>query len=132
MKTTVLVFGSEIVKEDSLALKVADILKEDKSLLRSIKVVKYSRLDDILERKNERIVILDVAKGIEDVALLNDFHTIRKKDISTIHDFNLGYYLKLMEAIGEVKNIKIIAIPYHASNKIEEIAKKVKMLLNKI
>lgn len=131
MKTTVLVFGSEIVKEDSIALKIADILKKDKSLPRKIKIIECSQLNDIFKHKNERIVILDVAKGIEDVALLDDLHTIRKKGISTIHDFNLGYYLKLMEAIGELKKMEIIAIPYHANN-IEEIAKKVKILLNKI
>lgn len=102
---TVLCFGNEYVKEDSLAKEIADELK-----IEGVTFSKCDNLNDVLDQKGE-IFILDVAKGITEIKVFDDIDKINTNSITSLHDFDLGYFLKLMKEIGRIKQIKIIALP---------------------
>jgi len=96
-----LAFGSHYEK-DNLAWEIA------KSLT-GVKVELCSRPEDIIDVDDD-IYIIDVVKGLTSVRLL-DLDDIKTKKSLTTHDFDVGFFLKLMEGIGKVRNIKIIGIP---------------------
>jgi len=107
MKTLVLAFGNEYVKEDSLAIEISKELKLD-----NIEVKRCHSVDDLYNYQDyERIFILDVVKDIEKTMLITDIDRIKGHKLYSLHDFDLGFFLKLMKELGMLKEIKIIGIP---------------------
>lgn len=124
MKTVILVFGSEVIKSDNLALNLYDELREEFSHLEFVKCFNPEDLYDYLEY--DQIYILDVIEGIDDVQMIKDLNLIKEKKLYTIHDLDLGFTLKLMKKLGKSKKIKVIGIPMKmekkkAKQKVEEI-----------
>jgi len=99
-------FGNEFLKEDSLAKELADELRID-----DIEFVKCNSPEDMLAESQEDYVILDVAEGIEEVLLIESLSQLQTHNMVSLHDFDLSYFLKLMRNMGQLKEIKIIAIP---------------------
>ncbi len=120
---TVLCFGNEAIKEDMLAKEIADELEID-----GIKFVKCSSVDDLLSYSGN-VYIMDVAKGLKEVTLIEDIRKLESNKLISLHDFDLGFFLKLMNEIGKIKNVKIIGIPME-SNK-EDAKKGVMKILKK-
>lgn len=116
---TVLCFGNEYIDSDSLPKQLADELK-----IEGVEFIKCDNLNDLLEREGE-IYILDVAKGINEIKVFDDINKLNTKSITSLHDFDLGYFLKLMKAIGKIEKIDIIAIPigYDKEKAKEELKK---------
>lgn len=132
----IFVFGSEIVENDRLAFKVADKILEmcDKGGAKDqVQIVKCTDPEEMLalpkaELEGQDVAVLDVAKGIQNVQPLM-IDDLQPKGIFTIHDFNLGMYLKLLQATGEVRNIRIVGIPYGTAEDPESIARKAMEIL---
>ena len=122
---TVLCFGNEYIKEDALAKEIADELK-----IENVRFVKCDDLNQILDYKNENLFILDVAEGISKIEIIKDIDKIKTKNITSLHDFDLGYFLKLMKEIGKLKAINIIAIPIGMDK--EKAKKELKSIFQKI
>ncbi len=132
----IFVFGSEIVEKDKLAFKIADAIiamRDAEGAKNNIQFIKCTDPEEMLELpkaelEGQDVAVLDAAKGIKDVQplLIDDF---QPKGIFTIHDFNLGLYLKLLQTTGEVRNIRIVGIPYDCKEAPEKIAKKVREIL---
>lgn len=116
---TVLCFGNEYVDSDSLPKQIADELK-----IKGVTFLKCNNLNDVLEKTGE-VFILDVAKGIDDIKVFDDLSKINAKNITSLHDFDLGYFLTLMKTIGKIEKIRIIAIPigYDKEKAKEELKK---------
>ena len=117
----VLCFGNEYIKEDALAKEIADELK-----LPGIEFIKCDNLNQIFDYDEKELLILDVAKGITEIAIFDDINKLRAKSINSLHDFDLGYFLKLMKEMGKLDKINIIAIPIgydkeKAKEKLKEI-----------
>ena len=108
----ILVFGNPYLKEDSLAVKIGKKLH-----LKGFKVVHCSKPDDLLNHDINQSVILDVAKGIEEVTLFNDIDSLEFSVIFSLHDFDLGYFLKLMKETGKLGKTNIIGIPLEYDEK---------------
>ena len=104
---TVLCFGNEFIKEDSLAKEIADEL-----FIKNVRFVKCDNLSEILEYREENLYILDVAEGIDEVKVIEDIDNINTRNIISLHDFDLGYFLRLMKENGKIKKIRVIAIPF--------------------
>ena len=116
----ILCFGSEMIKEDKLALEIADEL--------GVETVKCTHADDVLKFRDEKeITILDVAKGIDEVKVIDDLNKLKNKNIISLHDFDLAEMLKIMKEVYNTK-VKIIAIPYGVQK--EKAIKEVKKILN--
>jgi Ni,Fe-hydrogenase maturation factor len=97
------VFGNEYLEQDSLARKVASCLED-------IELVHSRSPDDLLEAEGE-MIILDVAKGITEPRLITDTSKLKAANIVSMHDFDLGYFLRLLDELGTPKKVKIIALP---------------------
>lgn len=107
-------FGNEFFEKDSITKKIAD-LKID-----NIEFVKCNNPEDILDNNENKIIILDVIRGINKIQLLtiDDLDRIKTNNKVTAHDLDLGFYLKLYKELGKLKKkeIKIIGIPFGEGN----------------
>ncbi|MDO8740779.1 MAG: hypothetical protein Q7J54_04390 [Candidatus Woesearchaeota archaeon] len=123
--TAVLCFGNEFLENDSLAKKIADEIK-----LEGFEFIKTDNVDDILNYANsDELYILDVVENIRKTVLIKNIDDLKSSKICTLHDFDLGFYLKLMKEIGKIKEIRIIGIPQEGNT--EEIKKEVIDILRK-
>ena len=116
-------FGNEFLEKDSLAKTIVDEIKVD-----GIEFVKCDGISDIFLEKD--IIILDVVEGINDVILIEDTNQLKKFNIMSLHDFDLGFFLKLMKEMKQLKKVKIIGIPMKGD--IESIRRKVISILNPV
>ncbi len=117
----VLCFGSEVIEGDDVAIKICENLKG------KIPGIEFSRCDDpadVMDYEDE-VVILDVVKNLDNVSFVG-IDSINKKNMYTLHDFDLAFYLKLAEQMGKT-NFKILGIPFGSSA--EETTEKVKEML---
>ena len=127
-------FGNPYVEEDNAALKLADIFsastadkKAGKPLV-GFEFIKCETPDYLLDFEGETIFILDVVRGIKEVSIIDDIAKLEPHSLVSLHDFDLCFFLKLIQAAGQVRNIKIIGIPYcrKASEVKDEVTKKLK------
>lgn len=124
----VLCFGQELVEEDELAKKILPELREKNP------EVNFIPCPDPLEilshqEKEEDFLILDVA-NVPKVTLIDDVNKIKEKKLSTAHDFDLGFFLKLMENFSKNLKIRIICLPQKGNKK--EIVREVKKILDNL
>ena len=98
----ILVFGNKDIKEDSLAIEISKELEN---------AVVCEKPEDILKYLNDEITILDVARGISKVTLIEDLDKVDSFRFCSLHDFDIGFFMKLLKEIGRIENIKIIGIP---------------------
>jgi len=126
---TILVFGNPLVNEDALALKIADKLSLLPEINGKFKFIKTDSLDN-LEDYGEKLLILDVATNIKKVELITDLKNLEQNKIYSMHDFDLGFNLKLLMKLRKIKSVKIIAIPLNYSEKqaLIEIKEKLKSI----
>ena len=106
-------FGNPYIKEDSIALELADILNADKELNKRFQFIKCTSPDFLLnEDVPDDLIIIDVVKGIDEVKVMHDIENLRLSKSTTVHDFDLGNTLKLLKSRGYLKKVIIIALPY--------------------
>lgn len=119
---TILCFGNEFLKKDSLAKEIADELK-----IKNVKFIKCDDLNNIFDYKDKDMYLLDVAEGIDNIKIFNDISKLKTKNITSLHDFDLGYFLRLMKEVGQITRINIIAIPVNYNK--EKAKKELRKLL---
>lgn len=101
---TVYVFGNEFLEGDTFAHEVA-------SHLLQVKVEKCRSPDDLLSVDEQEILLLDVVKGVEKPVLLQNVDQLKSRKLMSLHDFDLGFFLKLLDELGLGKKIKILGVP---------------------
>ncbi|MFH1590576.1 MAG: hypothetical protein ABIC95_01475 [archaeon] len=101
---TLYVFGNEHLDSDNLAIDVA-------SNIPSVKAVHCHSPDDLLDVAESELLIMDVVKGIDKPMLISDPSQLKTRNIVSLHDFDVGYFLNLMESLDMGKRIKIIGVP---------------------
>ena len=116
-------FGNEHFPGDERALEIANHLSYP-----GYEFVPMLRPEDLLQTKDD-LWILDTVKGIDKVQLLNDINDLELTPSSTCHDLDLGFYLKLMEASGQVQKVNIIGIPFGEAD-IQAVICEIKKLLS--
>jgi len=107
---TIYVFGNPLVKEDSLPLKLIDKLKKE---FPSLEFKEFDTVED-LELEKE-LNIIDTVKGIKKVELIEDIDKIVTDKIYSMHDFDLGYNLKLLKKMKMIDKVKIFGVPMSIS-----------------
>mgnify|MGYP001344903027 CR=1 FL=1 len=119
----ILVFGNPYLKEDTLALKVAQSLE-----IEGVEFKATANLNDLLDEKYE--AILDVAYGVPRVVLLDNLDKLKEHKLVSLHDYDVSFFLKLMKAMGKLQQVKIIAISitYDFEKALEETSKLIKSL----
>ena len=108
----ILVFGNPLVKKDSLPLKLLPELRKN---FPSITFKEFDAVED-LQKEGRNLIILDTVKGIQNACLLN-LNSIKIDKIYSLHDFDLGYSLKLLKKLDKIDNAKIIAVPMNIDEK---------------
>lgn len=118
-------FGSESEKQ---AWEIVEKIKND---FTELDFVKSESVADIFEEKND-LLILDVVKGLKKPEFI-PVDRIKERNIFTLHDFDLGFFLKLMKEAGKIGNVHIIGVPESFDEKhIKETKKLLKSYLKKV
>lgn len=107
IKKKILVFGNALVKEDSLPLRLLQKLRQ------AFKEIEFKELDSTedLQHEGRNLAILDSAAGITKVQMISSIDSIKLNKRYSIHDFDLGYNLRLLKKAGLIDSVRIIAVP---------------------
>jgi Ni,Fe-hydrogenase maturation factor len=111
----ILCFGNPYIEKDSLAIKIGKELKNHEIII-------CESTNDLLYQESFDY-ILDVAEGIKKTTIIEDVNKLKENKLFSLHDFDLSFFLKLMQKIGRIDKIKIIAVPmnYEKEKAIEEV-----------
>ena len=120
---TIYVFGNPLVKEDSLPLKLIEKLRRE---FPSLEFKEFDTVED-LELEKE-LNIIDTIKGIKKVELIEDIDKLVTEKIYSMHDFDLGYNLKLLKKMKMIDKVRIFGIPFDMNEKeaFEQLNKSIK------
>jgi Ni,Fe-hydrogenase maturation factor len=120
----ILCFGTKLVENDDVALKVCELLKND---FADAEFIVCDDPSEILEHADGAI-ILDVVKGIDHVQFTDD-DLLKERNLYTLHDFDLGFFIRLWRSIGGPKT-KILGLPY--GKPAQTMLNDVKRILNEL
>lgn len=118
----VFVFGNPVVEKDSLPLRILPELKKRFPMIEFVN----SDPTELLEYDDEAW-ILDAAEGIDDVEILSDISRLDLPKRFSVHDYDLTVDLHLLQKLGKLQQVKIIAVPMGMEEK-EALTKVEKVL----
>ena len=103
----VLVFGNLLLENDSLPLRLLPKLRE------RFFDVEFKEVDPTegLESEGRDLVILDSVEGIDEVMVIDSIERLHANRVCSMHDFDLGYNLKLLKKVGKIDSVRIIGVP---------------------
>ena len=103
----VLVFGNPLIEEDSIALRLIPLLKK------RFPEVEFKESDptEDLEKEGRDLLIMDAAKGIPAVTLIEGTKPFELSGRCSLHDFDLPISLRLLKRLGAIDSVRIIAVP---------------------
>jgi Ni,Fe-hydrogenase maturation factor len=107
MPPKIFIFGNPLLKEDSLPLKMMPSLKE---ALPDIDFIELDPNED-LESLEKEANIIDTVFGIEKVRVIEDIDSIQESPKLSMHDFDLGFNLKLLKKMGRLETVRIFGVP---------------------
>lgn len=112
-KYKVLIFGNPILKEDSLPIKLIGKLRA------RFPEVEFKEFDpnENLEKEGRNLKIIDTVEGIKEVMIIRDIDSIKTQRVYTMHDFDLGYSLKLLKKLNYIDTVTIFGVPMKISEK---------------
>lgn len=124
-KMRILVFGNPYLEEDSKAVRIA------KKLEKKLKETEFkitAEINDLLGEEYD--AIMDVAYGIKETTIINETEKLKKHKLISLHDYDVGFFLKLLKELGKLEKKPIIAIPItgeeeKTTKETEEIIKKI-------
>ncbi|NTV22985.1 MAG: hypothetical protein HGA85_01235 [Nanoarchaeota archaeon] len=118
-KIRIFVVGNSLVDIDSLPLR---ILPELRKKMPSVDFVEFDPTEEFPVKDP---IILDTVINAETVSIFTDINKIELQSICSLHDFDLGYNLKLLKKLGQIKSVKIIGVPPNIEEAVavEEICK---------
>lgn len=119
----ILCYGNPFIREDNLAVRLASILK-----IEGYEFIPSDNPQDVINH-SDAYAIMDVTFGITEIKVLEDFTKLKPKNMASLHDFDLSFFLKLMHETGKIKEMKIIALP--AKMDINEAAEELRNILTK-
>lgn len=106
-KKTIYIFGNALLDFDNAPIKLMPELQK-----------MFPEIDFIIQDPNENLkpqdkelVIIDTVVGPRDVVIIDDINKIETNSSCSMHDFDLGFNLKLLYKIGQLEKIKIYGVP---------------------
>ncbi len=121
----ILVFGNPLVKKDSLPIK---FLPKIRKAFPNIEFIEFDPTEN-LEKQGKNLTIIDTVKDIKKVTIINSIEKIITNKIYSMHDFDLGYNLKILKKLDLIDSVKIIGIPEKISEK--ELLSQLQSILRK-
>ena len=85
-----------------------------------------------LEEEGDTLNIIDTVEGIKKVVVITDIEQIERHKIYSMHDFDLGYNLKLLKKMGYLKSIRIFGVPMKISESeaIKQLSSSIRAILS--
>lgn len=128
----IIALGNEHIEADSLAINLAKEISKELDL--EIEIIQSTGEYLTATKDQKNLLIIDVAKDIKELTLINSIDKLQVSKITSLHDFDIAYYMKLQKELGEVKEIKIIALPIqipkeHITKTKENLKKQIQLLL---
>jgi Ni,Fe-hydrogenase maturation factor len=117
----ILCFGNPYLKDDSLAIQIADHFAANP--VKDIEFIKCVAPDEVLNYIGKDFCILDVVKDLKEPRLFDNIDQLVANNLVSLHDFDLGFFLKLMKETGRIDKVRIIGIPMDAT--VAEVKEKV-------
>jgi len=104
----ILIFGNPLVPQDSLAINLIPKLQEQ------FPSKEFLHLDptENLEQYGKHLTIIDVVHGIKEPIIITNPDKLSTQKISSMHDFDLTYNLKLLIQAKKIQTVKILGLPY--------------------
>lgn len=118
--------GNELVEEDSLPIQLKDNLI---SLFPNIKFEEFDPTENLPE-DCDHLVLLDTVSGIEKSMIFDDVDAFSSQKAYSMHDFDLGWQLKLYKKLKMIEKVTIIGIPM--GMKKEDALKEIKPLISNL
>ncbi len=119
------VMGNLLIEQDSLPIK---ILPELRKALPKHEFIELDPSENF--PKQTSLTIIDTVLDIKEVKLIKNIDKIQLQNVCSLHDFDLGYNLKLMKKFGLVKKVNIIGVPYNIEEK--EAVKQIKEIITNL
>jgi len=96
-----------MVKQDSIPLKLLGRLRK------KFPQIEFREFDpnENLENEGKELNIIDAVEGIEKVTLITDIDSIKTSRLYSMHDFDLGYSLRLLKKLNYLNGVKIFGVP---------------------
>ncbi len=114
----ILIFGNPHLKEDNLAVKVCENLKQQ---MPELEFGELSNTFQLLNENLENLIIVDVVQDLNKTQMINP-EQLSNQNIQTAHDFDAGFFIKLTK-----QKPVIIGIPQQGN--VEEITGEVKAFI---
>ena len=111
-KKKIFVFGNPLVDRDALPIKMLPKLQKRFPDIEFI----IADPTELLEY-GEDVWILDNAEGIEKVVVLDDISKLDLPKRYGVHDYDLTVDLHLLQKLGKLQKVKIIAVPMEMEEK---------------
>ena len=122
----ILIFGNPLVEKDNLPLKFLPQLEQQ------LPNLEFIHLDPTEELQNygPNLTIIDTAENLAHTKLLTlstpeDFNKLLNPKLYSMHDFDLGYNLKLLKKMGKIDRVRIICVPLENNKEIFEDVKRI-------
>jgi Ni,Fe-hydrogenase maturation factor len=107
MKKIIYLVGNLLVEEDSLPILLKSELEKAFS---DIEFREFDPMED-LPQDTEDLVMIDTVEGLKEPRVFDDIDAFASQKTYSMHDFDLGWSLKLYKKLRMFKTIKIIGIP---------------------
>lgn len=104
---TIYIFGNELLDFDNTPIKLQPELEK---LFPDYTFIVADPNENLKPTKKE-LLIIDTVEGIDKVMVFNDVSKIENTPKYSMHDFDLGFNLKLLHKIGDLEKVTIFGIP---------------------
>ena len=126
-KPVILVSGNPLVPEDSIALRIVARLQKR---FPNAEFREFDSAENLGDAGRD-LIIMDAAKGIGHVTLLEGVDNLEQSKVYSMHDFDLSVTLRILLKIKAIDSVKVVAIPsdYPEKKAVEEAAGIISTLL---
>ncbi len=107
-KTTIYIFGNELLDFDNLPIKLVPELKKN---FPDINFIIQDPNENTKPSKDGELVIIDTVINTNEIIIIKDIEKLETSPIYSMHDFDLAFNLKLLKKIGQLKKLTIFGIP---------------------
>ena len=99
--------GNPLIDTDAMPLQLGPKLRE------AFPEIEFYEFDptENLPDDSEELFIIDTVLGIKEPMSFEDIDEFASQKAYSMHDFDLGWVLKLYSKLGMIKKIKIIGVP---------------------
>jgi Ni,Fe-hydrogenase maturation factor len=123
MKKKIYIFGNLLLDFDNNPLLIQPELSK---IFFDIEFI-IQDPNENLHPDNKELVIIDTVEDIKEVKILTDIEQIQFEPKYSMHDFDLGFNLKLLHKIGHLEKVTIFCVPMFISKQaaLEQLVMKI-------